>query len=64
MAKKSESEAIANQLCFAVKELNTVAERLRLAGYDEIGAEIQTLANSGQFFAEEFARVRSKQLAE
>ena len=64
MAKKSESEAIANQLSFAVKELSTVAERLRIAGYDELGAEIQTLANSGQFFAEEFARVRSSQLAE
>jgi hypothetical protein len=58
MAKKNESEAIANQLCFAVKELSAVAERLRLAGFTEIGDEIQTLANSGLFFAEEFARVR------
>ncbi|UEM21578.1 hypothetical protein JL100_002050 [Skermanella mucosa] len=57
MAKKTESEAIANQLSFAVKELSRVAERLRQAGYAEISDEIQTLANSGSFFADEFARL-------
>ena len=35
--KKDESEAIANQLGFAVKELNAVAERMRAAGYAELG---------------------------
>ncbi|WP_158043617.1 hypothetical protein [Skermanella pratensis] len=57
MAKKTEAEAIVNQLSFAVKELSTVAERLRQAGYPEIGDEIRTLANSGSFFADEFARL-------
>ncbi|QQP90068.1 hypothetical protein IGS68_01985 [Skermanella sp. TT6] len=57
MAKKTEVEAIANQLSFAVKELSTVAERLSKAGYAEIADEIRTLANSGGFFAEEFARL-------
>ncbi|MGF7208972.1 hypothetical protein GGE65_003567 [Skermanella aerolata] len=61
--KKDESEAIANQLGFAVKELNAVAERMRAAGYAELGDEIQTLANSGAFFAEEYARLRALQVA-
>jgi hypothetical protein len=61
--KKDESEAIGNQLNFAVKELNAVAERLRAAGYAELGDEIQTLANSGSFFAEEYARLRGLQVA-
>jgi hypothetical protein len=64
MAKKSETEAIANQLSFAVKELSTVAARMRLAGFTEIGEEIQILANSGRFFSEEFARVRGLQTTE
>ena len=58
--KKDESEAIANQLGFAVKELNAVAERMRAAGYAELGDEIQTLANSGAFFAEDYARLRAQ----
>ncbi len=57
-AKKISADPIANQFTFVAQQTHIVAERLHAAGFDEIGAEVLTLANSIEFFAEEFDRQR------
>lgn len=56
MAKKSEAESIRNQLAFAAKEMRTVSERMRQAGFAPLADEVLALANSADIFSDEFLR--------
>lgn len=54
----SELDIISRQFAFTANEMLTVSNRLKRAGYDEIAQEVKMLANTAEFFREEFDRLR------
>lgn len=58
--RKKGDDALANQLGFVASQAHAVADRLKDAGFDEIGAEMEALANSADFFVEEYHRQKNR----
>lgn len=64
MARNPEPKAIANQITFVSDQMRVIAERLNRLGFDEIAHEMEALANTAEFFRDEFDRARGEALAD